>query len=61
MSTLDEAFEAYEKRFGELHALYQLRFFGDEQVIEILNNAVNTGIMIDVEELEKRLPGNIFY
>ena len=58
---IDEAFAAYQRHFGELHALYQLRFFGDEDVIKILLCAVETGVPLSGEQLEARLPQHTLY
>lgn len=59
--SIDEAFAAYQAHFGELHALHQLRFFGDEDVIQMLLRAVDSGEPISAEMLESRLPPDAFY
>ena len=59
--TLDEAFAAYQAHFGELQALYLLRFFADEDVINMLMRAVDSGEPLTAEMLESRLPPDTLY
>lgn len=61
MKSVESSIAKYEEAFKELPPLYQLRFYSDDIVIEMIDKAIKTGKRLTAEELESRIPDGSFY
>jgi len=61
MSSLQSAFASYQAAFGEDPPLYQLRFYGDEDIIDLIDESIKKNEKLTAEALEHRLPPDVLY